>query len=150
MSETPLASDTGIRNNDICQQIPGQIECFTRGHAGNNACRIREKRGGRCMTDTASGQVAVNFVRYHSDVIGQANFNNPLKFIRPPDSSGRDQGSGGGRISVTTPPALTLHTAAITLWNTVYIERTIEPLKQKGVPVNELLVSHPSPLLYKI
>jgi TnpA family transposase len=45
---------------------------------------------------------------------------------------------------------LTLHTAAITLWNTVYIERTIEPLKQKGVPVNELLVSHPSPLLYKI
>ncbi|WP_337093242.1 hypothetical protein, partial [Klebsiella pneumoniae] len=36
------------------------------------------------------------------------------------------------------------------LWNTVYIERTIEPLKQKGVPVNELLVSHPSPLLYKI
>jgi hypothetical protein len=34
--------------------------------------------------------------------------------------------------------------------NTVYIERTIEPLKQKGVPVNELLVSHPSPLLYKI
>ncbi len=56
----------------------------------------------------------------------------------------------GGRISVTTPPALTLHTAAITLWNTVYIERTIEPLKQKGVPVNELLVSHPSPLLYKI
>ena len=40
--------------------------------------------------------------------------------------------------------------SAITLWNTVYIERTIEPLKQKGVPVNELLVSHPSPLLYKI
>ncbi|HGG1442357.1 hypothetical protein NI814_18725 [Escherichia coli] len=26
----------------------------------------------------------------------------------------------------------------------------MEPLKQKGVPVNELLVSHPSPLLYKI
>lgn len=41
------------------------------------------------MTDTASGQVAVNFVRYHPDVIGRANFNNPLKFIRPPDSSGR-------------------------------------------------------------
>ncbi len=56
---------------------------------------------------------------------------------------------GWEEISVTTPPALTLHTAAITLWNTVYIERTIEPLKQKGVPVNELLVSHPSPLLYK-
>ncbi|CAM7190863.1 hypothetical protein CIPOMM044M_24890 [Citrobacter portucalensis] len=89
VSETPLASDTGIRNNDICQQIPGQIECFTRGHAGNNACRIREKRGGRCMTDTTSGQVTVNFVRYHPDIIGQANFNNPLKFIRPPDSSGR-------------------------------------------------------------
>lgn len=45
---------------------------------------------------------------------------------------------------------LTLHTAAITLWNTVYIERTIGPLKQKGVPVNELLVPHPSPRLYKI
>jgi hypothetical protein len=37
----------------------------------------------------------------------------------------------GWRISVTTPPALTLHTAAITLWNTVYIERTIEPLNKK-------------------
>ncbi len=33
------------------------------------------------MTDTTSGQVTVNFVRYHPDIIGQANFNNPLKFI---------------------------------------------------------------------
>jgi hypothetical protein len=40
-------------------------------------------------------------------------------------------GIWGGRISATTPPALTLHTAAITLWNTVYIERTIEPLTKR-------------------
>nr|QGW59089.1 TnpA transposase [Klebsiella pneumoniae] len=52
----------------------------------------------------------------------------------------------GWRISVTTPPALTLHTAAITLWNTVYIERAIESLKRKGIPINEQLVSHLSPL----
>ncbi|EFO3129902.1 Tn3 family transposase [Escherichia coli] len=75
------------------------------------------------------------------EALGRASFMHRLNEIRD---------LGGGRISVTTPPALTLHTAAITLWNTVYIERTIEPLKQKGVPVNELLVSHPSPLLYKI
>ncbi len=87
VSETSLASDTGIRNNDICQQIPGQIECFTRGHAGNNACRIREKRGGRCMTDTASGQVAVNFVRYHPDIT-QMSLARQISIIRL-SSSGR-------------------------------------------------------------
>lgn len=41
---------------------------------------------------------------------------------------------------------LTLLTAAITLWNTVYIERAIESLKRKGIPINEQLVSHLSPL----
>lgn len=41
---------------------------------------------------------------------------------------------------------LTLLTAAITLWNTAYIERAIGSLKRKGIPVNEQLVSHLSPL----
>lgn len=41
---------------------------------------------------------------------------------------------------------LTLLTAAITLWNTVYIERAIESLKRKGILINEQLVSHLSPL----
>lgn len=41
---------------------------------------------------------------------------------------------------------LTLLTAAITLWNTVYIERAIESLKRKGLQINEPLVSHLSPL----
>jgi hypothetical protein len=41
---------------------------------------------------------------------------------------------------------LTLLTAAITLWNTLYIERAIESLKRKGIPINEQLVSHRSPL----
>lgn len=41
---------------------------------------------------------------------------------------------------------LTLLTAAITLWNTVYIERAIESLKRKGIPINDQLVSHLSPL----
>jgi hypothetical protein len=36
---------------------------------------------------------------------------------------------------------LTLLTAVITLWNTVYIERTIESLKRKGVKANEQLSS---------
>ncbi|MEB8610305.1 Tn3 family transposase [Cronobacter sakazakii] len=41
---------------------------------------------------------------------------------------------------------LTLLTAAITQWNTVYIERAIESLKRKGIPINEQLVSQLSPL----
>ncbi|MDP9707470.1 UNVERIFIED_ORG: hypothetical protein J2W64_004693 [Rahnella aquatilis] len=35
---------------------------------------------------------------------------------------------------------------AISLWNTVYIERTIDSLKRKGIPLNEQLISHLSPL----
>jgi TnpA family transposase len=41
---------------------------------------------------------------------------------------------------------LTLLTAAITLWNTVCIERAIESLKRKGIPIDEQLVAHLSPL----
>jgi hypothetical protein len=37
-------------------------------------------------------------------------------------------------------------TAAISLWNTVYMERTIDALKRKGVKSNEQLLSHLSPL----
>jgi TnpA family transposase len=40
---------------------------------------------------------------------------------------------------------LTLLTAAISLWNTVYIERAIEPLRRKGNSINEQLISHLSP-----
>ncbi|WP_252399856.1 Tn3 family transposase, partial [Escherichia coli] len=41
---------------------------------------------------------------------------------------------------------LTLLTAAIALWNTVYIERAIESLKRKKLPINDQLLSHLSPL----
>ncbi|MEQ5306289.1 Tn3 family transposase [Providencia rettgeri] len=41
---------------------------------------------------------------------------------------------------------LTLLTAAITLWNTAYIERAIESLKRKGIQIHEALISHLSPL----
>ncbi|KOC89558.1 hypothetical protein NG42_11975 [Winslowiella iniecta] len=41
---------------------------------------------------------------------------------------------------------LTLLTAAISLWNTVYIERAIDSLRRKGIPINEQLISHLSPL----
>lgn len=41
---------------------------------------------------------------------------------------------------------LTLVTAAIVLWNTVYIERAIEALKRKGVEIDETLLTHLSPL----
>ncbi|KUQ07728.1 Tn3 family transposase [Klebsiella aerogenes] len=41
---------------------------------------------------------------------------------------------------------LTLLTAAISLWNTVYIERAIDSLKRKGIPFNYQLISHLSPL----
>lgn len=41
---------------------------------------------------------------------------------------------------------LTLLTAAITLWNTVYIENAINLLKKKGLPLNDQLLSHLSPL----
>lgn len=41
---------------------------------------------------------------------------------------------------------LTLLTAAISLWNTVYMERAVEALKRKGLKNNEQLLSHLSPL----
>ncbi|CBJ90455.1 transposase (fragment) [Xenorhabdus nematophila ATCC 19061] len=41
---------------------------------------------------------------------------------------------------------LTLITAAITLWNTVYIENAINLLKRKGLHLNTQLLSHLSPL----
>ncbi|MGF2656417.1 Tn3 family transposase [Serratia marcescens] len=41
---------------------------------------------------------------------------------------------------------LTLLTAAIALWNTVYIERAIESLKRKKLLINDQLLSHLSPL----
>lgn len=41
---------------------------------------------------------------------------------------------------------LTLLTAAITLWNTVYIENAINLLKKKGLQLNDQLLSHLSPL----
>ncbi|QDW31675.1 Tn3 family transposase [Yersinia sp. KBS0713] len=41
---------------------------------------------------------------------------------------------------------LTLVTAAIVLWNTVYIERALDSLKRKGIRINEVLLSHLSPL----
>ncbi|EKI4633224.1 Tn3 family transposase, partial [Escherichia coli] len=40
----------------------------------------------------------------------------------------------------------TLLTAAIALWNTVYIERAIESLKRKKLLINDQLLSHLSPL----
>lgn len=41
---------------------------------------------------------------------------------------------------------LTLLTAAISLWNTGYIERAIDSLRRKGIPINEQLITHLSPL----
>ncbi|KGB10167.1 tn3 transposase DDE domain protein [Enterobacteriaceae bacterium ATCC 29904] len=41
---------------------------------------------------------------------------------------------------------LTLLTAAISLWNTVYIERAIDSLRRKGIPITEQLITHLSPL----
>lgn len=41
---------------------------------------------------------------------------------------------------------LTLLTAAISLWNTVYMERSVDALKRKGLKINEQLLSHLSPL----
>ncbi len=39
-----------------------------------------------------------------------------------------------------------LLTAAISLWNTVYMERSVDALKRKGLKINEQLLSHLSPL----
>ena len=41
---------------------------------------------------------------------------------------------------------LILLTAAILLWNTVYLERAIESLRLKEIPLNEQLITHLSPL----
>jgi len=41
---------------------------------------------------------------------------------------------------------LTLVTAAIVLWNTVYLERAIQTIRDHGQPVDENLLQHVSPL----
>ena len=41
---------------------------------------------------------------------------------------------------------LTLLTAAISLWNTVYMERAVDALRRKGIKINAQLLSHLSPL----
>ena len=41
---------------------------------------------------------------------------------------------------------LTLVTAAIVLWNTMYLERATNALRSEGQPVNEALLQHLSPL----
>jgi hypothetical protein len=41
---------------------------------------------------------------------------------------------------------LTLVTAAIALWNTVYLERAIQALRDHGQAVDEKLLRHLSPL----
>ena len=41
---------------------------------------------------------------------------------------------------------LTLVTAAIVLWNTVYLERAIQAIRDHGQPVDENLLQHVSPL----
>jgi TnpA family transposase len=41
---------------------------------------------------------------------------------------------------------LTLVTAAIVLWNTVYLERAVQALKERGQPVDEESLQHLSPL----
>ncbi len=41
---------------------------------------------------------------------------------------------------------LTLLTAAISLWNTVYMERAVDALKRKGMKINAQLLSHLLPL----
>jgi Tn3 transposase DDE domain len=42
--------------------------------------------------------------------------------------------------------SLTLVTAAIVLWNTVYLERAIQAIRDHGQPVDENLLQHVSPL----
>lgn len=41
---------------------------------------------------------------------------------------------------------LTLLTAAIILWNTVYLERAVQALRNHGYPVDDPLLQHLSPL----
>lgn len=44
---------------------------------------------------------------------------------------------------------LTLLTAAISLWNTVYMERAVDALKRKSMKINAQLLSHLSPLCWE-
>ena len=48
---------------------------------------------------------------------------------------GEIKGSWAGESELSRQRKLTLLTAAIALWNTVYIERAIESLKRKGIPI---------------
>ncbi len=66
------------------------------------------------------------------NALGRAVFMHRLGEIR---NRGLERASG-----------LALITAAITLWNTVYIENVINILKRKGLNLNEQLLSHLSSL----
>ena len=54
--------------------------------------------------------------------------------------------TGASKISAIGPGGLTLVVAAIILWNTLYLSRAIDDLKAQGVPVDDNLLEHLSPL----
>lgn len=66
----------------------------------------------------------------------------PERFFTP---AGRNQRSGV-EIHYYRASSMTLLIAAISLWNTVYIERAINSLRRKAIPINEQLITHLSPL----
>ena len=41
---------------------------------------------------------------------------------------------------------LTLVTAAVTLWNTVYLDRAVRHLRERGIDVPDTLIAHVAPL----
>jgi hypothetical protein len=45
--------------------------------------------------------------------------------------------------------ALNLVVAAIVLWNTIYLERAIQALRNRGKLIPEALLAHPSPLKWE-
>ena len=70
------------------------------------------------------------------NALARAVFFNRLGEMRDPSfGNQRDWASG-----------LTLVVAAIILWNTVYLSRAIDHLKAQGLPVDDNLLEHLSPL----
>ncbi|WP_150141219.1 Tn3 family transposase, partial [Candidatus Enterovibrio escicola] len=44
---------------------------------------------------------------------------------------------------------LNLVTAAIVLWNTIYLEKAVETLRKQGIEVDDKLLQHISPLVWE-
>lgn len=121
----PYATTSRLRLNIICT-------LHYRGEAPPSGCHLT---GARAVRSGEGVQAGLNKGEARN-ALARAVFLHRLGEIRDRKPENQSYRASG----------LTLLTAAISLWNTVYMERAVDALKRKGVKINEQLLSHLSPL----